>query len=334
MAEVTKSASIAAKALATGNLAALPTETVYGLGAIIENEWAVARIFSVKNRPSDHPLIVHVEPHVDLSRWAARVPTTASKLIKTFWPGPLTLVVPRSDKVPNSVTGGQDTVALRSPDSPKFLEVLTELNKLTNVPPAIVAPSANLFGQVSPTTASHVMDGLGSRLELDDVILDGGPCKVGVESTIVLCRDGGVEVLRPGGISAEDLAGVVKLTPSIRDSAASTNAQPRVSGSLESHYAPAARVVVVLSDEEANTLANSENVDLETAGIIAMASENIELGSVTELARPVDAEAYAAQLYAALRKADDLGLRTVIAVAPPNVGIGVAVRDRLSRAAR
>lgn len=333
MAEVTQSASVAAAALAAGQLVALPTETVYGLGASIDHAKAVERVFQVKNRPNEHPLIVHVEADADLSHWATRVPATATALVEAFWPGPLTLVIPKSDNVPGSVTGGQNTVALRSPDSPHFLEVLAELSRLTGAPAAIAAPSANLFGQVSPTTAEHVQDGLGSRLDPSDIILDGGPSEVGIESTIVLCRDQDVEVLRPGGITEEDLAQIVTVTPSVHESVTSSDAQPRVSGSLESHYSPAAQVIVLEPEESIDDLATSQEVDLESLGIIALESETVKLGGATELARPNNSEAYAAQLYAALRKADDLGLRTVVAVTPPNVGIGVAIRDRLKRAA-
>lgn len=333
MAEVTTSAASAATALATGHVAALPTETVYGLGANIEYPEAIARVFDIKERPSDHPLIVHVAPGADLHHWVSQIPATAATLVEAFWPGPLTLVLTKNDRVPVSVTGGQNTVALRSPNNPQFLAVLDQLSELTGTPAAIAAPSANLFGQVSPTTAEHVQQGLGSRLTSADVILDGGPCTIGIESTIVLCREQDVVLLRPGGVTKDELANIVTIALSEDKPASQATDQPRVSGTLESHYSPTAQVMVVESANEATHLLTGQAIDSSSIGIIALVSDEIELGTATELARPNDLNAYAAQLYAALRKADDLGLNTVVAVLPPNTGVGVAIRDRLQRAA-
>jgi L-threonylcarbamoyladenylate synthase len=226
----------AAKALKNGHLVAFPTETVYGLGADAEDESAVARIYLAKGRPADHPLIVHIYSQSELSYWAKAVPEYALALANTFWPGPMTLILERSAAARDFVTGGQDTVGVRVPNHPVALELLAEFLKLGGK--GIAAPSANRFGQVSPTTADAVRDELGHHLEKDDVILDGGFSEVGIESTIIDCRGSSPKILRPGSITAEMIEAVTAL------SVDETQSTIRVSGALENHYAPKAKVIL------------------------------------------------------------------------------------------
>lgn len=313
-------ARVAASCLAFGGLVALPTETVYGLGALATNESALARIFSVKGRPSDHPVIVHVAGLADAAQWADEVPPSAIKLAETFWPGPLTIVVERASWVPDSITGGQDTIALRSPNHPAFHAVLTALREDHEiVAPGIAAPSANRFGQVSPTTAAHVADSLGAYLGEQDRILEAGPsCDIGVESTIVLCDGDVVSVARAGGISIEQLREVVEVTDSTSD-------VPRVPGALASHYAPDAHVIVVeqISDGLVSRFPSAALIGLAGVGTPP---------AWTRVLAARNVEDYAHGLYSALRAADTQGLPVVVAVLPEAKGIGVAVRDRLVRA--
>jgi L-threonylcarbamoyladenylate synthase len=302
--------------LQRGGLVAFPTETVYGLGADAAEPAAVARIFAVKGRPADHPVIVHIAGTEDLWRWAVAVPAPALRLAEALWPGPLTLVVRRSDHVPDVVTGGRPTVALRSPAHPVALALLDAFGG------GIAAPSANRFGRVSPTTAADVRADLGDDV---DLVLDGGPCRVGVESTIVDCTGESVAVLRPGGVPHEVLEGVLGATVARR---AGPDA-PAAPGTLPAHYSPRARVVVV--------------------GTVAEALEQVAAGSGRRgvlLPHPVDVPdgiallvadddpaGYARALYARLRHADHLGLEVLVAVPPAEHGLGVAVADRLRRAA-
>jgi L-threonylcarbamoyladenylate synthase len=308
----------AADALRAGRLAVLPTETVYGLGARAADPGAVARVYAVKGRPADHPLIVHLPTGADLVGWAVDVPDYARRLAQTFWPGPLTLVLRRGPRTGLHVTGGTDTVGLRVPDHSLTLEVLRQLGE------GVAAPSANLFGQVSPTTAGHVLDEIGQRLVPGlDVVLDGGPSRVGVESTIVDATGAAPRLLRPGAVTpaqVEATAGVaVSLEPS----------PVRAPGTLAAHYAPRAQVLLVSSDVVQE---HDPWQGRPTRGLLAPAHVATPPGLV-RLSAPVDEAAYAAVLYSALREADALRLRSVIVVPPAGPGLAEAIRDRLTRAA-
>ena len=304
----------AAKALRKGALVGIPTETVYGLAADATNAEAVARIYSVKARPADHPLIVHI-PSLDLmGDWAVDIPNYAIALARDFWPGPMTLVLRRSDLAQDFVTGGQDTVGLRVPAHPLALALLTAFISLGGK--GVAAPSANRFGQVSPTSAEAVEEEIGAYLEPGrDLILDGGISMVGVESTIIDCTGEAPRILRPGAITAEMIAGStgipVDWTP--------VDEVIRVSGSLESHYSPRAKVVLDAIAEPGE-------------GFIAFASITTPVGAI-RLASPATVEQYARDLYAALRDADAKGLSTVAVLQPEGEGLAAAIRDRLKRAA-
>jgi L-threonylcarbamoyladenylate synthase len=326
----------AAAVLCRGGLLGLPTETVYGLAADARNPQAVARVFAVKGRPADHPLIVHVLGVADLAVWGRDLPAYARALAEAFWPGPLTLIVPRSPLAGDHVTGGQDTVGLRAPSHPVARAVLEHL--VTRATAGIAAPSANRFGRVSPTTAAHVVSELGDRLLPGvDAVLDGGACTVGVESTILDCTRSAPILLRPGAITTQDIAAVLGAPPpdrmlpdrtSGRDGAA---AEVRAPGTLAAHYAPNAAVHVV-APEGVKAMVDRLGTALAPVGLLALASAPTPDGAV-RLAAPVDSARYAAQLYAALQEADALHLRHVIAVPPQDDGVGAAIRDRLGRAA-
>jgi L-threonylcarbamoyladenylate synthase len=303
----------AASNLFAGNLVAFPTETVYGLGADACNAAAVGRIYSVKGRPADHPLIVHVASMDALGDWAADVPAYAIALARDFWPGPMTLILKRSALAGDFVTGGQESVGVRVPDHSVALGLLEAFSRVGGK--GVAAPSANRFGNVSPTTAQAVADELSEYLADADQILDGGPCQVGVESTIIDCTIDAPRILRPGAITEEMI-----LTSTILNKVDhSESLDIRVSGSLESHYAPNARVVLNQSP-------------VTGQGFIAMADIATPEG-VVRLASPTTHEEFARDLYAALRAADNKGLHMVVVVQPLGEGIAVAIRDRLKRAA-
>jgi L-threonylcarbamoyladenylate synthase len=302
----------AAGVLKNGGLVALPTETVYGLGADACNAAAVARIYSVKGRPADHPLIVHVASMDALGDWAGDVPAYAIALARDFWPGPMTLVVKRSELAADFITGGQDTVGVRVPNHPVALGLLEAFAKAGGK--GIAAPSANRFGNVSPTTAQAVADELGDYLADGDQILDGGACDVGVESTIIDCTGDVPKILRPGAITEEMIEHSTGLEVLDPDGTAI-----RVSGSLESHYSPLARVVL-------------DQSPLAGQGFIAMAGVMAGHG-VVRLAAPQTTEEFARVLYSALRTADEMKLATVVVAQPAGNGIAIAIRDRLKRAA-
>ena len=310
----------AAANLLAGNLVAFPTETVYGLGADACNEMAVARIYSVKGRPADHPLIVHVASMDALGDWAADVPGYAISLARDFWPGPITLIVKRSELAGDFVTGGQDTVGVRVPDHPVALGLLEAFVRAGGK--GVAAPSANRFGNVSPTTAQAVADELSDYLGDADQILDGGPCEVGVESTIIDCTGNAPRILRPGAVTVEmieDSTGLI-VGDSVSVSGGSVDEVTiRVSGSLDSHYAPVATVVL-------------DQSPVAGQGFIAMADVATPDG-VVRLAAPRTHEEFARVLYAALRTADEKRLKTVVVAQPEGAGIAVAIRDRLMRAA-
>ncbi len=307
----------AAAQLAAGDLVAFPTETVYGLGADACNRGAADRIYQVKGRPADHPLIVHIASMDRMGDWASEIPEFAIKLARDFWPGPMTLIVQRSQLAQDFITGGQETVGLRVPDHVVARALLEAFEKVGGK--GVAAPSANRFGHVSPTTALAVVEELGQYLAPNDLVLDGGACAVGVESTIIDCTGNAPRILRPGAISDEmilESTGLEVIRGSVADY---KQAQIRVSGSLENHYAPAARVLLDLQPTPGQ-------------GFIALASTQTPEG-VIRLAAPVNDEDFARILYSSLRSADSQGLTEVVVTQPIGTGIAEAIRDRLSRAA-
>jgi L-threonylcarbamoyladenylate synthase len=308
----------AADVLRGGGLVAFPTETVYGLGADASSRDALRRLYAVKGRPPDHPVIVHLASASQLGEWAADVPEDARTLADSFWPGPLTLVLPRTDRVPSEATGGLPTVALRVPDQSIALALLRAFGG------GLAAPSANRFGRVSPTSAIDVRADLGDDV---DVILDGGPCRVGVESTIVDCATGAPSILRLGGIARERIEDVLGRTVPLR-----SDGSVRAPGTLSSHYAPRARVEVVdaaeLVERTHRALRSSARV-----GVLTPKLPDDLPASAVVVGTPADPDEYARSLYRLLRAADDQQLDVLLAVAPPEVGIGAAVGDRLRRAA-
>lgn len=321
----------AAEALRVGQLVGFPTETVYGLGADATNPEALHRLFAAKGRPADHPIIVHLdvraarEPET-LREWASDISPAAHQLAERWWPGPLTLVVRAADRVSRVATGGLDTVGLRVPAHPMALELLAEFEG------GIAAPSANRFGRVSPTTAGAVRAEFGDELS---ALLDGGPCGVGLESTIVDCTRPHPAILRPGAITAEMIAELLGVQPQIGGST-------RAPGTLASHYAPSARVELVDPMDFDARLAAVRGGD-QRIGVIEWQRNPPEDGlpaptndaddSVVTLATVGSAQEYAHELYSALRKADECDVDLVLAASPPPDGVGVAVADRLRRAA-
>jgi L-threonylcarbamoyladenylate synthase len=310
--------SRAAETLRRGGLVAFPTETVYGLGADADNAAALTRLYAVKGRPGEHPVIVHVGAPAQLAEWAADVPVAARRLADALWPGPLTLVVRRAPRVLDGVTGGGDTVGVRVPDQPVALALLDAFGG------GIAAPSANRFGHVSPTTAEDVRDDLGDDI---DVVLDDGPCTVGVESTIVDCTGDELVILRPGDVTRERVEEVSgQKVGTLRDGLT------RAPGTLKSHYAPEATVLVVDRDDLARRA-----TDLLAAGqrvaVLALAPVPALPADVVVLDGPADSDEYARALYARLREVDRRGVDVLLAVPPPDTGVGVAVADRLRRAA-
>ena len=311
--------------LVAGELVAIPTETVYGLGADAANPAAVAKIFAAKGRPADHPLIVHLAGHDAVDHWAEQVPPVAWELMETFWPGPLTLILKKQAWVPDAVTGGQDTVGLRVPGHPVALELLRRFARAKGEHAGIAAPSANRFGRISPTTAEHVAEELGDRVPL---ILDGGPCKVGIESTIIDCSRGEPVVLRPGHISPLHLEAVLGRLPEIETSSGA----PRVSGSLEAHYAP----TTPLRQVSGERLLDFINAQRHRGGKCAVISANQPPQAGMPHAwrlMPADPVGYAHDLYAALRDMDHAGVDLIVVEALPPGADWAAVADRLRRAA-
>jgi len=298
----------ATQKLKEGWLVAFPTETVYGLGADATNPEAVARIYAVKGRPQDHPLIVHIPDLSLMEKWTSEVPEYAIKLARDFWPGPMTLVLKRSQRAKDFITGGQETVAIRVPAHPIALALLKEFGG------GIAAPSANRFGSVSPTSAEAVEEELGKYISPQDLILDGGQCLVGVESTIIDCTKETPFILRPGAVTAamiEESTGLIAL--------ASGDKNIRVSGSLDSHYSPKAKVVLDAIAEPGDGLIAPDQIPTPD-GVIRLAS-------------PRSVEGYARDLYAALRLADTKKLDVVVVLQPGGDGLAEAIRDRLARSA-
>ncbi len=310
--------------LLAGELVALPTETVYGLGADAAKPAAVAKIFAAKGRPADHPLIVHIAGHDAVDHWAEHVPDLAWELMETFWPGPLTLILKKQAWVPDAVTGGQDTVGLRMPGHPVALELLRRFSAVAGAHAGIAAPSANRFGRISPTTADHVREELGARVPL---VLDGGPCAVGIESTIVDCSRGEPVVLRPGHISPVHLAAVFGRQPAIQTAVGA----PRVSGSLAAHYAPQTPMRQVAPERLLELLNSHRHRGGRCAVISHSQPPQAGMPHVWRML-PAEPVGYAHDLYAALREMDHAGVDLIVVENLPNAPEWAAVADRLRRA--
>lgn len=323
----------AAAILEEGGLVAFPTETVYGLGADAENPAAVARIYEAKGRPNDHPVIVHVAPGADLDYWTTDIPAEARQLVQAFWPGPLTLILKRAAHIPAAVSGGQDTVGIRCPSHPVAIALLSAFKGGKG---GVAAPSANKFGNVSPTTAQHVRDEFG--LSEDDAssdeactasllstVLEGGPSQVGIESTIVdlsrLATHGPV-LLRPGHISAQQIADVIGQLPAAPDQAA-----PRASGTLESHYAPRTPVTMLEHDALLAALADLQKKSIK----VAVISHALPALLTPQQSLPADPAGYAYGIYAALRAMDQTGSDLILVETPPQGAPWQGVNDRLRR---
>lgn len=304
---ITRSVDVAVAALINGDLVAIPTETVYGLAADARSQLAVERIYEVKGRPLTHPVIVHISGVEDLDQWAISIPSWAYSLAEMFWPGPLTLILPRARGVGDWVTGGQETVGLRVPNHPIALEIIRESGL------GLAAPSANRFGAVSPTSALAVLEDLGPYLEAGrDFIFDGGDCAVGLESTIVDATSSHPRILRLGAVDREAIEEIAKLA------VVENRRVIRAPGTLASHYSPLAAVHLELIDE--------------ADGFIGLADLSTPNGLI-RLAAPESISEYAQVLYQALRRADALGLHDIVAIAPEGEGLAEAIRDRLKRAA-
>jgi L-threonylcarbamoyladenylate synthase len=305
----------AAHTLLTGNLVAFPTETVYGLGADATNQEAIARIYVTKGRPVEHPLIVHMSSIEFLDKWATNIPEFAIRLARNYWPGPMTLVLPRTELAKDFISGGQDNIGLRVPSNSIALALLKEFEIQGGM--GVAAPSANRFGAVSPTSAKAVEIELGNFLHFDDQILDGGICEVGIESTIIDCTHDAPRVLRPGVITAQMIEEITELPT--ESSVKVGQRKIRVSGSLASHYAPKASVIL-------------DEIPEPGQGYIALANFPTP-NMVIRLAAPKTNTEFARSLYSALRAADTEGLKSVVIKQPDGDGIAFAIRDRLSRAA-
>jgi L-threonylcarbamoyladenylate synthase len=306
--------TVAAQSLKDGHLVAFPTETVYGLGADATNSEAIAKIYRAKGRPADHPLIVHIASMESMDQWASQIPEYAIKLARDYWPGPMTLVLPRTELAKDFITGNQTTVGLRVPAQPIAISLLAAFEKIGGK--GIAAPSANRFGAVSPTTANAVMEELLPFLDINnDRILDGGPCLVGVESTIIDCTKNLPQILRLGAVTKE----MIEETTGLEVIDVVTSPEIRVSGSLESHYSPKAEVVL-------------DQTPKSGEGFIALADIKTPEG-VIRLASPTSIEQYARDLYTALREGDARNLTQIVVEQPKGEGLAAAIRDRLKRAA-
>ena len=311
------SLNVAAQALKDGSLVAFPTETVYGLGADATNELAVARIYEVKGRPSDHPLIVHIADLKYLEQWISEIPEYAIDLARAFWPGPMTLILKRSELAKVFITGNQETVGIRIPDNSLALGLLEAFHKIGGA--GIAAPSANRFGQVSPTTSSAVSEEIGDYLSDSDTVLDGGPSEVGLESTIIDCTSNAPRILRPGAITDSMIEAVTKVKVSENINKDLSGLDIRVSGSLENHYAPKAKVIL-------------DQQPIAGSGYIALEDVPTPVG-VIRLAAPKSVEEFARTLYESMREGDHQNLATIYIEQPTGAGLAVAIRDRLSRSA-
>jgi L-threonylcarbamoyladenylate synthase len=299
-----------------GNLVAFPTETVYGLGADATNKNAVARIYEVKSRPLGHPLIVHISSMKYLDKWAKDIPKYAIKIARDFWPGPITLILPRTELAKDFITGGQDNVGVRVPSHTVALSLLREFEARGGW--GIAAPSANRFGAVSPTTASAVKTELSDFLSLNDQILDGGPCVVGVESTIIDCTQNNPSILRPGSITKEMIEETLDVSINL-NTLNSKSIQIKAAGLLKFHYAPNTKVFLTGSPTVGD-------------GFIALESFTTPAGAI-RVAAPKTNEEFAQVLYEAFRLADVMGLSRLFVIPPTGDGIAVAINDRLSKSA-
>jgi L-threonylcarbamoyladenylate synthase len=306
--------SNAAQALINGHLVAFPTETVYGLGADATNENAVSRIYSAKGRPLGHPLIVHISSINKLDQWATDIPDYAIKLAREFWPGPMTLILPRTDLAKNFITGGQNNVGIRVPAQPIALSLLKRFEDLGGQ--GVAAPSANRFGAVSPTTAEAVGEELGVYLDSKDLVLNGGQCLVGIESTIIDCLGAEAKILRPGAITEEMIELALNKNIDNRERISEILAP----GLLQSHYAPKAKILLKLSAEPGE-------------GYLALSKFPTPTGAI-RLASPTSLEQYARELYSSFRLADEMKLRRINVVVPEGSGLGIAIRDRINKASK
>lgn len=335
---ITDDPRAAATALLDGALVVLPTETVYGLAGRADDASAVGRIYAVKGRPSTHPVIVHLsDAHLDPTApgtWVSEVPDYAHALAAACWPGPLTLVLPRSARASDDITGGQDTVALRVPAHPLARAVIGAMDEIdpAGAPHGVAAPSANRFGHVSPTTLDHALADLRDRLAPGDLALDGGPSDVGVESTIVDCTGPQPRILRPGGIGVAEIERITGL-----ETLDSQGSGIRVPGALPSHYAPAARLALAVDAESLVAYveaATEGGLDVSRIGVIAPSPVTSPDGT-RRLLSPASPQDYARGLYDALRRADADGVSFIVALLPdPDAeGVSDAVADRLRRAA-
>jgi L-threonylcarbamoyladenylate synthase len=306
----------AAAALIKGELVAFPTETVYGLGADATNKDAIAKVYEVKGRPEGHPLIVHISALTNLDKWARDIPEYAVKLARTFWPGPMTLILPRTDLAKDFITGGQDNVGIRIPSHTVALALLKEFEDQGGL--GVAAPSANRFGAVSPTSATAVEIELADYLSENDQILDGGPCLVGVESTIINCTQNKLSILRPGAVTKEMIEDALRITVDLNTSN-SESIKIKAAGLLESHYAPNAKVFLT-------------GTPIMGDGFIALDSFTTPAGAI-RIAAPKTNEEFAQVLYQAFRLADSKGLRRVFVKPPTGDGIAVAINDRLAKSA-
>lgn len=317
----------AARILEAGRLVAFPTETVYGLGGDAENPLAVSAIYALKNRPVGHPLIVHIASGADVGYWSSHIPEEADKLMRVFWPGPLTLILKRASHILPDVAGGQDSIGLRCPSHPVAQALLGTFKHGRG---GIAAPSANRFGHVSPTTAQHVWDEFG-RDERLGAVLDGGQSDVGIESTILdLSRmdSVGPVLLRPGKIGLQQIADVIGTLPQMPDYDA-----PRASGTLASHYAPSTPVALVSPDKLSQTLVRLENRKCRVALLhFSSLSAERKMALKGEIGLFCAAEVYARQLYASLRQLDEVGADVIVVERTPDTEVWKGVNDRLSRA--
>lgn len=302
-----------AQALKEGNLVAFPTETVYGLGADATNSQAVKKVYAIKNRPANHPLIVHISSLKQLQNWAIDIPEYARKLAIDFWPGPLTLILIRSSLAKDFVTGSQISVGLRVPAHKIAQSLLKKFEKIGGY--GIAAPSANKFGAVSPTSAGAVAQELGDLFTSSDLLLDGGNCDVGIESTIVDCTGNFPKVLRPGVITTD----MIEQSTELKVSTRGLESSERVSGSFKTHYSPSAKVVLNKSAQIGD-------------GFIALAFQPTPVGAI-RLAAPKNVEDFAREIYSAFRSADQLRLRKIVVLEPAGEGVAAAIRDRLTKAA-
>jgi L-threonylcarbamoyladenylate synthase len=306
----------AAASLRSGNLVAFPTETVYGLGVDATNKDAVANLYQVKGRPSDHPLIVHISSMAKLDKWAREIPEYAIKLVRAFWPGPMTLILPRTNLAKDFITGNQDSVGIRVPSHPLASALLKEFEDQGGL--GVAAPSANRFGKVSPTTADDVFEELSGYLSPSDLILDGGPSEVGVESTIINCTQDIPEILRPGAITATMISNLIGLQVN-QITTSSNKSIIKAPGLLQSHYAPIAKVFLSITPNLGD-------------GFIALSEIPTPPGAI-RLASPKNSKEYAQLLYQALRLADAKQLPNVIVIPPTGDDLAIAICDRLEKCA-